>query len=143
MIFLILPDDRGILLLLIDTWTSRSPNTVLWSLYFGHLMIISKILRILHQESVIQIDHFKLLISRRHLLRVMPWVYASFYPKSYFIGFSSSFCSTESYRDDILFDLFLPHCLNIDTVKHRHLCSELLGEFNVILLLISMVVKLD
>lgn len=143
MIFLILPDDRGILLLLIDTWTSRSPNTVLWSLYFGHLMIIGKILGILHQESVIQIDHFKLLISWGHLLRVMPWVYASFNPKSHFIGFSSSFCSTESYRDDILFNLFLPHCLYIDTVKHRHLCSELLGEFNVILLLLSMMVKLD
>lgn len=73
----------------------------------------------------------------------MPWVHASLDPESHFIGFSSSLGSTNPDRDYVLFDFFLTHCLNVYTIKHRHLCSELLGELNVILFLLAMVVQLD
>ena len=142
MIFLILTDKRGVFLFLINARTSWGPYTSLRTLNFWHLMVICEVLWILHQESFIQIDHLKLLISGRHLLRVMPWMYVTLDWKP-FIGFSSNFGCGQTNWHNIFLDLFLAHRLNIDTVKHRHLCGKLFREFNVILLLFAMMIELD
>jgi len=59
-----------------------------------------------------------------------------------FVRFSS-FSSCDTNRHNIFLDLFLAHGLNIDTVKHSHLCCELFREFYVILLLFAMMIELN